>query len=177
MKKHLLYLWQYELIEKAGHFGLQKVRSFGRWSGQAEIEAVAVDDPLGYVYYSDEDFGVRKYPADPDVANAGVEVAAFGLDGFADDREGISIFVRESGKGYILVSDQQANTFRVFSRTNDHTYLGVVVLSTTGSDGSDVVSVGLGSVFPEGLFVAMSEDRTFQLYDWREIEKALIQHK
>ena len=171
------YLWQYQLTEKDGYFDLQKVRVFGQWSGKAEIEAIAVDDELGYVYYSDETFGVRKYYADPDVANSEQEVSVFGLTDFADDREGISIFAGENGKGYILVSDQQADIFRVFSRTDDHIFLGTVMLSTKGSDGSDVVSVALGVKFPAGLFVAMSEERTFHLYDWREIESALAKHK
>ncbi len=41
------------------------VRKFGLFSGKKEIESIAVDDALGYVYYSDEGYGVRKYYADP----------------------------------------------------------------------------------------------------------------
>ena len=45
----------------------------------------------------------------------------------------------------------------------------VVEVSTNESDGSDVTSTALGEKFPSGLFVAMSDDRTFQLYSWDDI--------
>jgi myo-inositol-hexaphosphate 3-phosphohydrolase len=40
---------------------------------------------------------------------------------------------------------------------------------TLESDGSDVTSVGLGDEFPKGMFVGMSTDKTFHIYDWRDI--------
>lgn len=171
------YLWQYRLVDMGDRFGLEKVRDFGRWSGKGEIEAIAVDNDLGYVYYSDEWFGIRKYHADPDVPNAGRELAVFGLDGFAEDREGIAIFKHANGEGYILVSDQQADVFQVFRRTGDHAYMGTLRLSTKGSDGCEVTPVGLNARFPEGMFVAMSEDRTFQFYDWRVLAKRIESQK
>ena len=59
------YLWQYRLHDDGeGQVTAIKVREFGAWSGVTEIEAVAVDDVLGYVYYSDESTGIRKYHAD-----------------------------------------------------------------------------------------------------------------
>ena len=167
------YLWQYRLVDKKDRFELTKARAFGAWGGAGEIEAVAVDDFVGTVYYSDEGFGVRKYWADPDQKNANQELGHFGLDGFAEDREGISIYDRGNGEGYILVSDQQANLFRVFTRKGDHTFLKAVTLSTQSSDGSEVTAVAVGERYPKGLFVAMSDDRTFQIYDWRDIEKAI----
>ena len=152
-----------------------KVREFGVWSGKAEIEAIAVDDALGYVYYSDEHIGIRKYYADPDIENANKELALFGTTGFADDREGISIYTINDGTGYILVSDQQANAFRIFKREGEsgdphiHQLVKVVPASTKESDGSDVTNAVLNDTFPVGLFVAMSDDKTFQLYSWADI--------
>jgi myo-inositol-hexaphosphate 3-phosphohydrolase len=73
------------------------------------------------------------------------------------------------------VSDQQANEFRIFSREgepdapHDHRLIKVVRVSTNESDGSEVTSTALGERFPFGLFVAMSDDRTFQLYSWADI--------
>ncbi len=65
------YLWQYRLEDDGnGNVKGKKVREFGIWSGIKEIEAIAVDDALGYVYYSDENVGIRKYHADPDAENA-----------------------------------------------------------------------------------------------------------
>jgi 3-phytase len=170
------YLWQYLLEDDgAGNVTGTVVRKFGMWSGKKEIEAIAVDDELGYVYYSDEGVGVRKYKADPDAVDAGVELALFATTGFTEDHEGISIYKINDGTGYILVSDQQANKFHIFKREggpinpHDHQLVKVVNVSTNESDGSEVTNVKLNEKFPSGLFVAMSDNKTFQLYSWADI--------
>ena len=170
------YLWQY-LIEDDGTGNLKftKVREFGEFNSGKEIEAVVVDDELGFVYYSDETAGIHKYHADPDTPGANNELAFFGTEGFADDHEGISIYEIDDGTGYILVSDQQANTFRIFKREgepddpHDHQLVKVVKVSTNKSDGSDMTNVPVDGRFPSGLFVAMSDDRTFHYYSWDDI--------
>lgn len=87
------YLWQYRLQDDGtGRVGATFVRRFGAFSGIGEIEAIAVDDELGYVYYADEGTGIHKYPADPDAPDAGRELALFAIAGFDQDREGISIY-------------------------------------------------------------------------------------
>ena len=173
------YLWQYRVGEEGGLVRLTKVRAFGAFSGSGEIEAVAVDDALGYVYYSDESAGVRKYHADPDAPAAERELALFATTGFAEDREGISIYETGRGRGFILVSDQQANRFQIFRREgtrenpHEHALLRVVVTSAVESDGSDVTSVPLGRRFPKGLFVAMSEGGVFHFYPWPDVAGSL----
>lgn len=168
------YLWQYRLEDDGnGAVKASLVRKFGHFSGTKEIEAIAVDDELGYVYYSDEGVGIKKYYADPDKGNE--ELAFFGKSGFADDHEGISIYQEEDGTGYILVSDQQANKFHIYRREgvaddpHQHDLVKTVKVSTIESDGSEVVSVPLNSDFQHGLFVAMSDDKTFHLYRWEDI--------
>jgi len=170
------YLWQYLLKDDGnGNVKGAKVREFGIWSGNKEIEAIAVDDELGYVYCSDEGVGVRKYLADPDAPDADKELALFGQDGFKKDHEGISIYKVNDGTGYILVSDQEANEFHIFKREGEaddphnHQLVKVVPVSTNSSDGSDVTNVVLNDMFPKGLFVAMSDNKTFQLYSWPDI--------
>ena len=170
------YLWQY-LIEDdgAGALKFTKVREFGAVSEGGEIEAVVVDDELGYVYYCDENAGIRKYLADPDAPAAAEELAIFGTEGFLEDREGISIYEINDGTGYIIVSDQAANTFHIFPREGEpgnphsHPELKVVHTSTNNSDGNDVTNVPIDERFPSGFFVAMSDDKTFQIYSWDDI--------
>lgn len=167
------YLWQYLLKDDGkGTVKGTLVRKFGNYSGKNEIESIAVDNELGFVYCSDEGVGIRKYYAHPDSSNR--ELALFGTSGFTDNHEGISIYKFDDGTGYILVSDQQANQFHVFPRegttagTHEHPELYVFKTSTSESDGSEVTSVGLPG-FPNGIFVAMSDDRTFQFYRWEDI--------
>jgi 3-phytase len=181
------YLWQYRIEDDgSGTVKGTKVREFGSFRDDitmidegeekiAEIEAIAVDNELGFVYYSDEWGGIKKYHADPEHPDAATELAVFGEDGFTQDREGISIYKVNDGTGYILVSDQQANAFRIFKRegeTDDphnHRLVKVIQVSTNESDGSEVTSTVLDSRFPSGLFVAMSDNRTFHYYSWDDI--------
>lgn len=170
------YLWQYLLQDDgAGKVQALKVREFGQWSGSGEIEAIAVDDALGHVYYADERFGIRKYCADPAAAGAQEELAVFGTTGFKEDREGISIYPTGDSTGYILVSNQQANAFHVYKREGEpgephrHALLTEVKVCAKDSDGSEVTNAALNAAFPAGLFVAMSDDRTFHFYSWADL--------
>ncbi|WP_158859816.1 phytase [Lunatibacter salilacus] len=173
------YLWQYRIDGTESGIELELVRKFGKYSGNKEIEAIAVDHELGYIYYSDEGVGVRKYHANP--AKGNEELALFATEGFTDDHEGISIYQTSQNEGYILVSDQGANLFHVFPREgnqgnpNDHPLLIKIPLSTVSSDGSEVTAVNLGPNFPKGMFVAMSDDKTFQIYSWEQLEKYINQ--
>ena len=68
------------------------------------------------------------------------------------------------GEGYLIVSNQQQGEFNIFSR-KDNTFIKAVNLTTVATDGSDVVTVPLNATFPNGLFVAMNEERDFYFYD------------
>ncbi|MBA4155852.1 MAG: phytase [Gemmatimonadetes bacterium] len=169
------YLWQYRLEDDgAGRVRGVKVREFGTFSGRQEIEAIAVDQALGYVYYSDEQFGIRKYHADPKAGDR--QLAQFGTDHFARDHEGIALYTSEDGTGYILVSDQQAGRLQVFpregvsGRPHHHPLLASIPVSALETDGVAVVSAGLGTGFPRGMVVMMSADRTFHFYRWEDVE-------
>lgn len=168
------YIWQYALADDGhGQVKATLVRKFGKYSGKKEIEAIAVDDEAGYVYYSDEGVGVRQYFADPDKGND--ELALFATEGFTQDHEGISIYRKDAETGYILVSDQGANRFHIFTREGtagnpyQHKLVKVVTVSAQQSDGSETISVPLNKTFRHGLFIAMSDDRTFHLYRLEDI--------
>lgn len=174
------YLWQY-LLEDAGRGQVKatKVREFGRFSGVGEIEAIAVDDDLGYVYYADEGDGIHKWHADPDHPDAGQELAHFGKEGFLADREGIAVYALSDGTGYILCTDQvEGNSeYRIFRREgaprapHDHSELVKVVRGGADStDGIEATSAPLGPSFPAGFLVAMnSASRDFLIFDWKDI--------
>ncbi len=160
------YLWQYRLEDRgAGGVRAVKVREFGRFSGRGEIEAIAVDDELGYVYYADEGDGIHKWHADPDHPDAAAELAHFGRDGFRGDREGIAIYPQPGGKGYIVCTDQlPANSeYRLYrregapGRPHDHSELVAVIRGNAdATDGIEASSRPLGDRFPAGILVAMN---------------------
>jgi len=172
------YLWQYELRDDGtGKIRADKVRELGRFSGKEEIEAIAVDDQLGYVYYSDEGDGVHKWRADPEHPQAGVELAHFARD-FSGDQEGIGIYARADGTGYLVLTEQLAGNskYHVYpregqpGRPHDHQRLKFVRGGADSTDGIEVVSASLGPAFPHGLLAAMnSRGRNFLLFKWEDL--------
>lgn len=167
------FLWQYRLYStEKGIVKAEKVRAFGRFSGKKEIESIVVDDALGYVYYSDETVGVRQFYASPD--SSGKELSLFATQLVKNDHEGLSVFPTSGTTGYLLLSDQQANRFHLYSREGigapyQHKLLRIVKVAARDSDGSDVTAVPLNRTFRHGLFVVMSTDKTFHYYRWEDI--------
>ena len=173
------YLWQYRLHDDGGGQVVgTHVRSFGAFSGRAQIESVAVDDELGFIYYSDELAGVRKYHVDPDHQDAAEELAIIGVRDFSRESEGISIYDLGDGTGYILVSDQKANRFNIYPREgtaadpHTHPLLKRVDVRAKDSDGNETASTTLLTDYPGGLLVAMSTDKTFHYYAWDQFVNA-----
>ncbi len=160
------YLHQLQLVSDSTGVHTKLVREFGKFSGQKEIEAIAVDDEKGYIYYSDEGVCIRKYHAEPTIGNA--EISCFGGEHFLEDIEGIAIATYENGAGYLLVSNQQKGEFNIFSRKNN-AFIRAVNLSTTETDGCEVITKGLGDQFPSGLFVAMNDARDFYFYGLNKV--------
>jgi 3-phytase len=168
------YLWQYRLTANAkGEVTGTKSRAFGAYSGKKEIEAIAVDRTLGHVYYSDETVGIRQYRADPDAPDANKELAVFGTTGFVSDHEGIAIYPTSDSTGFLLVSDQQGQRLRVFTREAPHQLRAVIPVSAKETDGIDVTATPLGADFPEGMLVMMSTDKTFHFFDWRKVKERI----
>lgn len=175
------YLYQYELNDEGGKVNAKLIRKFGKYSGNKEIEAIAVDNELGYIYYCDETAGIRKYYAEPNQGNQ--ELSFFGTKDFKHDHEGIAIYKTNEKKGYILVSDQQRNFFNVYKREgheddpNQHDLIAQIPVSTIECDGADALNAPMSENFPSGIFVAMSNGKTFHIYDWREIQKRILSWK
>jgi 3-phytase len=174
------YLWQYRLHDDgSGHVAATLVRRFGTFSGSGEIEAIVVDDELGYVYYADEGAGIHKWHVDPDAPGADRELAFFATRGYRGDREGLAVYSLGNGTGYIVSGDQLPgeSLFHVYKREgepgrpHDHeTTVNVFRVGADSTDGLDVTSAALGPEFPGGLFVAMnSASRNFLLVRWPTI--------
>lgn len=165
------YLWQYRLTLSAdGSVTGEKVREFGLYSGAGEIEAVAVDQELGFVYYADEDCCIRKYSADPDSLNAAGEISTFGRTGWRGNREGLAIYAGRNGAGYIVATDQLPGNseYHVFRRSGGQSKEVTVLRGSADStDGLEAVARPMGLTFPRGFLVAMnSKGRNFVIFDW-----------
>ena len=182
------YLWQYRLAEAGGRIAAQFVRRFGSFSGgtvreENEIEAVAVDDALGYVYYADEADGIHKWHADPEHPDAARELAHFARSGFRGDREGIAIYAFPDGTGYIVCTDQldDDSEYHIYPREgapgnpHDHSReIAVVRGGADATDGLEISSAALGPGLPHGVMVAMnSEAKNFLVFRWQDVAPAI----
>ena len=160
------YLYQYALNADSLGVSSNYVRKFGKFSGVKEIEAIAVDDENGFVYFSDEGVCIKKYHAEPSMGNE--EISCFGGEYFDEDIEGIAIASYADGHGYLIVSNQQKGEFNIFDRETN-AYIHAVNLSTTETDGCEAVTVPLNDTFKNGLFVAMNDEKNFYFYDLKRL--------
>jgi 3-phytase len=180
------YLWQYALdLSKAGHVSGRLVRRLGGFSGTGptpdeagEIEAIVVDDALGYVYYSDERHGIRKWHADPDHPDAGRELAVFGRTGYEADREGLAIYTTSDTAGYLVSVDQieGGSVLRGYRREGapgaPHDHSAVLFEARTAADATDGLEVTSAALpgWPNGIAIMMnSGPKNFLYFDWRDI--------
>lgn len=160
------YLHQYLLTSDSLGEKAKLVRKFGQFSGKKEVEAIAVDDETGIVYYSDEGHCIRKYYAEP--SRGGKEILCFGGEYFKADIEGIAI-AKYTDKGFLIVSNQQAATFNIFD-LETNAFIKELNLGTHETDGCDVTTVALGDIFPNGLFVSMNDEKNFFFHDLAKLK-------
>ncbi|GAA2415332.1 phytase [Nonomuraea africana] len=147
-----------------------------------QVEGMVVDQRADVLYAAQEDVGIWRMRADltgapvlmdkvreygvPGTYDPETEDCVLGADpGYggrrlAADAEGLTIYHRADGKGYLLASSQGDSTFAVYRREGSNAYLGRFrvgaddgVDGVDHSDGSAVLNIPLGD-FDEGLFVA-----------------------
>ncbi|MEV0585307.1 phytase [Nonomuraea sp. NPDC050310] len=177
----------------------------------AQVEGMVVDQQRDVLYAAQEDVGIWRVRADLTTAPVLIDkVKEFGVPGTYDpeteectpgadpgyggshlsaDAEGLTIYYRANGRGYLLASSQGDNTFAVYRRESGNAYLGQFrvgagagIDSVEHSDGSMVLNVPLGE-FESGLFVAHDgantpevpdrENTNFKYAEWDDIADEL----
>lgn len=145
------------------------------WSnGNDETEGLVADDETGILYAANENEGIYKYPADPTVANPPpIVVALTGTNGLTADVEGITIYYAADGEGYLMVSSQGSNNFKVYERQEPHNFVTTfTVQNVVGTDGIDVANVSLNTTFPYGVFTCHNDQNSVkevQVCDYADI--------
>jgi 3-phytase len=145
---------QYEIAD-ANNDGVIEGTLVREWSnGSAETEGLVADDEMANLYAANENAGVYKYDAEPGGSTSGQLIAAVGSNGLSADVEGVTIYYMANGEGYLLVSSQGSDNFKVYERQEPHTFVKTVSVTGVGdTDGIDVINVSLGTFFPLGLFL------------------------
>ena len=153
-------------------------------------EGCVADDETGDLYISQEDVALWKYGAEPgDGTGSADRTKVDGLvsDGghLTSDIEGLAIYYRNGGAGYLIASSQGSNDYVVFDRGGTNPFVtrfSVVDGTIDGSsytDGVDVTNFPTAAGFSNGLFVAQDNTNTlpsanqdFKLVPWERIADA-----
>jgi 3-phytase len=154
---------QYELSDNgAGLVQAVLVRTVAFNPATAESEGIVADDILARIYFSDEMDAIYRLDAEPDGSDnlytVDVPIAEGGH--FEPDVEGLTIYYKSDGTGYLMASSQGSNSFNVYTREGSNTYIGTFSIidgvydRVTTTDGIDVTNFPLSPEFPYGLFVA-----------------------
>jgi 3-phytase len=177
---------QWQLYPDGDKVRAKRVRDFAVGS---QAEGCVADDASGALYVAEEDIGLWRYSADP---KAGAERRL--VDGIKDGRltadvEGVGLYARPDGTGYVVLSSQGTDNFAVYRREGNNEFVGffwVVANDALGidgvseTDGLEVSSAALGAQFPDGLLVAQdgrnitpAERQNFKFVSWAKIAAAL----
>ena len=154
-----------------------RVRAFGVAS---ICEGCVADDELGWFYLAEENVGIWKFGAEPDAGDRGTLVARVGEHGLVADVEGLTLYCATHGRGYLVASSQENNTFKVYEREGDNHYLLTIdpragrIGDVEHTDGITVTSCPTSRQFPRGVFIAQDgknegADQNFKLYAWEDI--------
>lgn len=178
---------QWRLVDGGNQrIGAELVRDFEVGS---QTEGCTADDEAGILYIGEEDVGIWKYQAEPDAGTERTMVDSTEDGNLTDDVEGLSIYYGPNGSGYLLASNQGADSYAVYERGGDNRFLGIFHIiadpqsgidGASETDGLDVTSANLGPAFPNGVFVVQDgrnitpkERQNFKLVPWERIAEAM----
>lgn len=152
-----------------------------------QTEGCVADDELGYLYVSDENTGIVKFFADPDIM-AEKRIVADTNHLIKPQIEGLALYYGKSGSGYLIASLQHENRFAIFERGGTNKFIGCFSIEdgdhtdgTKNTDGIEVVNAALNTNFPKGLFVAQDgfnkeegviTRQNFKLVPWERIAES-----
>ncbi|NBC84519.1 MAG: phytase [Bacteroidetes bacterium] len=155
----------------------------------SQPEGMVADDELGYLYVGEESSGIWKFYAHHDSTTVGWMIEdsrADKHDYIVPDVEGLTLYKKDDGKGYLIASIQGSHSFALFTR-KENNFITTFRITTNGIDGAeetdgvDVVSQALSTQYPKGLLVVQDgfnytpdsvlQNQNFKYVSWADVEK------
>lgn len=193
---------QFELTATVDHtIGWSKVRTITLEAGDDDeyAEGFVIDQEYGKAYVAQEGVGIYTFDAEPDgnlilTLTEDDLLLEEGGNGLVPDLEGMTIYYKNNGEGYVFISSQGNYTYGVFNRspvsvTNTFIQSFAVVDDTNGIDGVqetdsiDVTNIPLGDGFPYGAFIVQDgmdttadpddTETNFKWLKWEDIASGL----
>jgi len=172
--KHTANIHQIQLEDDGlGKFKGTLVRKFGINHQRSYVEGMVADDEYGYYYAADERHAILKFHADPAVKKDPF-IRAFGLaDGIKGDREGLALYKKSNGKGYLIVSSQGDSSFKIYERTGNNKFVkSIHAEGVTKTDGIGVTALKIPPLYPTGVFAAHNDsNNNYVIFDWYEFSR------
>ncbi len=193
---------QFELVANGGKIGWTKVRSITLEADDNDkhAEGIVVDQEYGKVYIAQEEVGIYTFDAEPDAEHTNISLTDADLlikEGdycMTEDLEGLTLYYKDNGEGYLFISSQGNNIYGVFNRTdvatkNSFVTSFAIVDNMNGIDGAqhtdslDVTNICISDLFPHGAFIVqdgtdIESDPTdigtnFKWISWEKIAESL----
>lgn len=149
-----------------------------------QVEGCVADDVFAEFYIGEESVAIWKYGAEPGDGELRSQVDVVGPAGqLTANIEGLTLYYDSTHDGYLIASSQGNSTFVIYNRS-DNAYVGTFEIvagngidKVSGTDGIDVTNFPLGSLFPQGVFVAQDGNndvgnQNYKLVPWQAIANA-----
>jgi myo-inositol-hexaphosphate 3-phosphohydrolase len=173
-------LKQFELVITGTLIDYTLVRTL---SFSSVTEGCVADDHHRTLYVSQERVALWRLSAEPSGGSVKTQVAPVNGSVLTADLEGLAIYDKKNGTGYLIASSQGSDEFVLFDRISGaqrgrFRIASGAVDGVTHTDGIDVTSDFLGSTYPTGMFVAQDDrndtgNQNFKLVPWTVISNAL----
>ncbi len=159
-------------------------------------QGLVVDRELGYLYVVAADgMQIQKYRVDESGEERPMPVRTFHGDEAQSPMSGLAIYYGAMGEGYLLASVPGTDSYALFERTGDNSYLGTFAIGEligeertidqlNSSSGLAATNVALGDQYPSGLLVVQDAvdmgldgfiGTNFKLVAWEDVAAGLAQ--
>ena len=162
---------QWELVDNGdGTIGGDVKRTWINGSND-QTEGLVADDETAIFYAASEIAGVYKYNAEPiDQNPTGQLIILEGYNGLTQDVEGITLYYAADGNGYLMVSSQGSDNFKVYDRKDPYNFIKTFTVNGANhSDGIDVINIDLGLLFPQGIFLCHDGSASVLVSDYSDL--------
>lgn len=157
----------------------------------SQPEGCVADDASHTLYVGEEDVGIWSFDARATGASTATSIDKVGKGNLTADVEGLTVYADGSRK-WLIASSQGDNSYAVYDMNDNHKVLGRFALlandsagvdGTMDTDGIAAASGNLGSLYPQGIFVAQdfnnvdsgyaSENQNFKFASMADIISAV----
>lgn len=164
---------QFEFVANGDTIGWTKVRTITLEADDDDehAEGIVVDQEYGKAYIAQEGVGIYTIDAEPGVLPEDIAlgeddmIAEEGDDNLVPDLEGMTLYYKDDGTGYVFISSQGNTVYGVYDRTengvkNNFLTSFIIVDDMEGIDGTqhtdsiDVTNIAISDLFPYGAFIA-----------------------